>query len=146
MCKVKYLSRTFGSLVCMGFYNNFNVFLVISRQSVHLTGFPGEMKPNLITNFFAKDGLLITWFNKSSTEINDLSHWQYLRSKVTEKFQPARGLNQQAPGIQIKGWERNKSKCFFTFIHLDFFCSQPSKWYHCWWLTWRLVKTNKNIL
>ena len=30
------------------------------------------------------------------------------------------------PCFHIKGWERKRSKCFFTYIHLDLFCSHPS--------------------
>ena len=28
--------------------------------------------------------------------------------------------------IYFEGWEQKRSKCFFTYIHLDLFSSQPS--------------------
>ena len=37
-------------------------------------------------------------------------------------FQKSSGTNKH---LQFKRWEQKRSKCFFTYIHLDLFCTYP---------------------
>ena len=48
-----------------------------------------------------------------------------------------------SPCNKIEGWKWKRSKCFFTYIHLDLFCSQPSRWSHIIHVS---VVTNKMII
>ena len=57
---------------------------------------------------------------------NIKEHIQIVKKSDLHDFEYLTYFKMLRVAILIERWERNKSKCFFTYIHLDLFHSHPS--------------------